>query len=165
MLRAILNKSWGQHPTKQQLYSHLPPVTKTIEIWRTRHAEHYWRSRDELVSEVLLKTPSQGRAKAGRPARTYILQLCADTSCSSEDLPKAMDYREGWRERVRNIRANSATWWGQWQFSIIRRTPLSREETYSSSGYTVRSPMDLCIVEITIYQYCKYSQSMQLCGT
>ena len=28
MLRAILNKSWRQHPTKRQLYSHLPPITK-----------------------------------------------------------------------------------------------------------------------------------------
>ena len=25
MLRAILNKSWRQHPTKQMLYGHLPP--------------------------------------------------------------------------------------------------------------------------------------------
>ena len=31
MLRAILNKSWRQHPTKQQLYGHLPPITKTIQ--------------------------------------------------------------------------------------------------------------------------------------
>ena len=31
MLRAILNKSWNQHPTKQQLYGHLPPITKTIQ--------------------------------------------------------------------------------------------------------------------------------------
>ena len=30
MLRAILNKSWRQHPTKHQLYGHLPPITKTI---------------------------------------------------------------------------------------------------------------------------------------
>ena len=26
MLRAILNKSWRQHPTRHQLYGHLPPV-------------------------------------------------------------------------------------------------------------------------------------------
>ena len=32
MLRAILNKSWRQHPTKHQLYSHLPPITKTIRV-------------------------------------------------------------------------------------------------------------------------------------
>ena len=31
MLRAILNKSWRQHTTKQQLYGHLPPITKLSE--------------------------------------------------------------------------------------------------------------------------------------
>ena len=30
MLRAILNKSWRQLPTKHQLYGHLPPITKII---------------------------------------------------------------------------------------------------------------------------------------
>ena len=70
---------------------------------------HCWRGRDELVSDVLLWTPSHGRAKAGRPSRTYVQQLCADTRGSPEDLPKAMDDREVWRERVRNIRADSAT--------------------------------------------------------
>ena len=86
--RAILNKSWRQHPTKQQLYGHLPPITKTIKIRRTRHVGHCWRCRDELISDILLWTPSHGRVKAGRPARTYIHQLCADTECSHEDLPK-----------------------------------------------------------------------------
>ena len=37
MLRAILNKSWRQHPTRHQLYGHLPPITKTIQVRRTRH--------------------------------------------------------------------------------------------------------------------------------
>ena len=54
MLLAILNKSWRQHPTKQQLYGHLPPIIKTIQVRRTRHAGHCWRSRDELKSDVLL---------------------------------------------------------------------------------------------------------------
>ena len=40
MLRAILNKSMRQHPTKQQLYGHLPPITKTIKVRWTRHAGH-----------------------------------------------------------------------------------------------------------------------------
>ena len=95
MLQTILNKSWRQHPTKQQLYGHLPPITKTIKIRQATHARHCWRSRDELISDVLLWTPSHGQAKAGRPARTYIQQLCADTRCSPEDLPEAMDDREG----------------------------------------------------------------------
>ena len=111
MLRAILNKSWWQHPTNHQLYAHLPHITKTIQVRRTRHAGHCWRSRDELISDVLLWTPTCGRKKAGRPARTYIQQLCEDTGCSSEDLPEAMNDREKWRERVKDIRATGTTWW------------------------------------------------------
>ena len=111
MLRAILNKSWRQHPTRHQLYGHLLPITKTIQVRRTRHAGHCWRSRDELISDVLLRTPTHGRTKAGRPARTYIQQLCEDTGSCPEDLPEAMNDREKWRERVRDIRATSTTWW------------------------------------------------------
>ena len=72
MLRAILNKSWGQHPTEQQLYGHIPPITKTIKVRRARYAGHYWRSKDELISDILLWTSSHGRAKTGRPAKNYI---------------------------------------------------------------------------------------------
>ena len=97
MLRAILNSSWRQHPTRHQLYGHLPPIMKTIQVRWTRHAGHCWRSRDELISDVLLWTPTHGRAKAGRPAQTYIQQLCEDTGCCPEDLPGAMNDREEWR--------------------------------------------------------------------
>ena len=117
MLRAILNKSWQQHPTRHQLYGHLPPITKTIQVRRTRHAGHCWRSRDELIRDVLLWIPTHGRAKAGRPARTYIQQLCEDTGCCPEDLPRAMNDREEWRERVRDIRATSMIWW--WWYIYI----------------------------------------------
>ena len=117
MLHAILNKSWRQHPTRHQLYGHLPPITETIQVRRTRHAGHCWRSRDELLRDVLLWTPIHGRAKAGRPARTYIQQLCEDTGCCPEDLPRAMNDREEWRERVRDIRATSAIWWWWWLYS------------------------------------------------
>ena len=54
MLQAILNKSWRQHPTKHQLYSHVLPIMKTIQVRWTRHAGHCRRSRDELISDVLL---------------------------------------------------------------------------------------------------------------
>ena len=114
MLRAILNKSCRQHPTRHQLYGHLPPITKTIQIRRTRPAGHCWRSRDELISDVLLWTPAYGRAKAGRSARTHLQQLCVDTGCSPENLLEAMNDREKWRERVRDIRACGTTWWWWW---------------------------------------------------
>ena len=80
-----------------------------IIIRRNSHAGHCWRGRDELKSDVLLWTPSHGRSKAGRPARTYIQRLWADTRCSLEDQPEAIDDRDGWRERVSDIRADGAT--------------------------------------------------------
>ena len=118
MLRAILNKSWRQHPTRHQLYGHLPPITKTIQVRRTRHAGHCWRSKDEFVGDVLLWTPTYGQAKAGRPARTYIQQLCEDTGCNPEDLPEAMNDREKWREMVRDIRAGRTTSWWWWWYIV-----------------------------------------------
>ena len=84
--------TWRQHPTRHQLYGNLPPITKTIQVRRVRHAGHCWRSKDELISNVLLWTPAYGQAKAGQPARTYMQQLCEDTGCSPEDLPKS----DGW---------------------------------------------------------------------
>ena len=118
MLRAILNKSWRQHPTRHQLYGHLPPITKTIQVKPTRHAGHCWRSRDELISDVLLWTPTYGRAKARRPARTYIQQLCEDPGCSPQDLPEVRNNREKWRERIRYIHASGTTWW--WWIRIVK---------------------------------------------
>ena len=109
MLIAILNKSWRQHPSKQQLYGHLPVITETIQVRRTRYAGHCWRSKDELISDLLLWTTSHGRAKVGRAVRTYIQQLCADIGYSLEDLPEEMGDKDGWRERVREIRAGSTT--------------------------------------------------------
>ena len=115
MLRTILNKSWRQHPTKQQLYGHLPPITKNIKVRRIRHGGHCWRSRDVLISDVLLWTPSHDGAKAGWPPRPYIQQLFDDTGCSTEDLSEAMNDREGWRERVWDIRAGGTTRWWWWE--------------------------------------------------
>ena len=120
MLRAILNRSWQQHPTRRQLYDHLPTITKTIQARRIRHAGHCWRSKDEIVSDVLLWTPAYGQSKAGRPARTFIQQLCDDTGCNPEDLPKAMNDRETWGERVRDIRASRTSWWWWWISTVFR---------------------------------------------
>ena len=93
MLQAILNISWKQHPSKQQLYSHLLPISKTIQIRWTRHARHCWRSKDELISNILW-TPSHRCASVSRPIRTYLQQLCTDTGCRLEDLPEMMEDRD-----------------------------------------------------------------------
>ena len=119
MLWAILNKSWRQHPTRHRLYGHLPPITKTIQVRQTRHAGHCWKSRDALISDVLLWTPTYDQAKAGRPAWTDIQQVCEDTGWSHKDLLEAMNDKEKWWERVRDIRAGSTTWWWWWWFDDL----------------------------------------------
>ena len=135
ILRAIVTKYWRQHPTKQQLYGYLPPITKTIQVRRTRHAGHCWGSRDELISDIILWTPSHWRANAGRPARILIQQICADTKCSPEDLPEVMDEREECRERVRDMSADGLNLWYWWKevklwFSIEFFRP---SETFKST--------------------------------
>ena len=58
-------------PRKQQLCGHLPLISKTIQIRRTRHVGHCWSSKDELISGVLLWTPSQGWASVGHIYRHH----------------------------------------------------------------------------------------------
>ena len=40
ILWVLLNKSWRQHSTKQQLYDHLSPISKIIQTRRTRHQRY-----------------------------------------------------------------------------------------------------------------------------
>ena len=128
-----MNRSWRQHPTKQQLYGYQSPITKTINVRRSRHAGHSWRSRNKLISDLLQWTPTYGWTKAGRPARPYIQQLCEDTGYSPEDLLEAMHDREKWRERVKDICASGTTcsWWfvtlsvTGFPFKIIPNAPIT----------------------------------------
>ena len=106
MLRAILNKSWRQHPTKPTIR---PPITKTIQVRRTRHAEHCWRSRDELISDVLLWTPHMDGQQENDQHEHTFSSYVRIRDVVPEDLPEAMNDKEKWRERVRDIRASGTT--------------------------------------------------------
>ena len=122
----ILNKSWKQHPTRKQFYDLLPPITQTIWVRWTRHAGHCWRSKDKLISDVLLWKAAHGHVSVGRPANTYIDQLCIDTGCCVEDLPRTMSDRDGWREIVMDICAVSATWWWwYWKKEKLEEWPIA----------------------------------------
>ena len=88
--------------------------TTNHKMIQVRHAGHCWGSRDELKSGILQWTLSHGLARTGRPARTYIQLLFANTGCSLEDVLGAIDDKEGWQERVRKIHAGATTWW--WWF-------------------------------------------------
>ena len=42
---------------------------------RTRRAGHSWRSKDELMSDVLQWTPTHGCTSVSRPPKTYMIVL------------------------------------------------------------------------------------------
>ena len=63
MLRAILNKSWRQHPTRHQPYGHLPPITKTIQVRRTRHAAHCGRKKTNSSMMYSYGPPNMAKQK------------------------------------------------------------------------------------------------------
>ena len=109
MLRAILNKSSKQRPTNQQLYRYLPPISKAIQIRRTRHAGHCWRNNWRTQKRHYSMDPFSRMCKCC----TTNLNLYATTlygECSLRDRQKTMDDRDGWRKRVRKIFASSWTW-------------------------------------------------------
>ena len=80
--------------------------------------------------------PAYGQAKAGRPARTYIQQLCEDTGCRPEDLPEAMNDRQKWREIVRDIHASGTTWW--WWLCINRSIMTNCISCLDNNGVKVQ---------------------------
>ena len=92
--------------TNQQLYGHAPLISKTMQIRRTRHAGHCWRSKEELISNILRWTASHGGVSVGLSTKTYLQQLCSDTGCSL-DLPEAMNDTDKWWEKEIENQGNS----------------------------------------------------------
>ena len=78
--------STPQSSNSTATYHLLRKLSKLDE--RTGYEGHSWRSRDEVIRDVLLWTLSHGRAKAGRPSRAYLQQLCVDTECNPETCRK-----------------------------------------------------------------------------
>ena len=104
MLRAILNKSWRQYLTKQQLYGHLPPITKAVEVRRTGHAGHCSRTKDELISDILHMDEQRqdDQRESIYKSSVPIQDVAWNTSGERWTI-------DGWPKRVMEICAGSAT--------------------------------------------------------
>ena len=108
---AVLKRSKKQHPTKQQLWGHLPHISQTIKIRWTRHAGHYWKSKDELISDILSWTLAHEHTCVGWPAMTYIHQLCVNTGWHQDELPRVMANRDRCWVSVKGICVIDMLWW------------------------------------------------------
>ena len=96
MLRAVLNKS------HKPATGHLPPISKTIQVKRTRHTAHRWRIKNELIRDIFLWT-----LYADEQEMNDQLELIFNGSLQTQDV--VMDDRDGWRERVRGICVSDRT--------------------------------------------------------
>ena len=81
------NAGWKLY---KNIMSCFKQILETAAIWPlasylTKHSRlrrydgHGWSSKDKLISDILLCTPKHRCANIGRPARTYVHQLCVNT--------------------------------------------------------------------------------------
>ena len=83
-------------------------ISQTIQVRWTKNAEHCWRSKDELINNILFWTLTYGHTSISWLAKTYIHQLCVDIGCQLEDRPWPMDKRDWWWERKCQENVSSA---------------------------------------------------------
>ena len=109
------------HSTKQPIPGSSRTSTISVAVLWSNSSKKLsiadMRSSHELFSLQIFNTWSYNDKLYKRTKRrTYIRQLCEDTGCSPENLPEAMNGREKWRERVRDIRISSTWWWWWWWY-------------------------------------------------
>ena len=101
----------------EQILEAAPYKTAAVQLLISYLANHPWnaeyccRSKDKLISNILLWTPTYGHTSINWPAKTYIHRFCVDTGYHLENLPKAMANRDRWCEKVKGIPTVGMLWW------------------------------------------------------
>ena len=100
MLRVVNDVTLRQHITNEVLYAGLPRISTTIREGRLRFSGHCWRSKNEVVSDLVLWEPKLDKRNVGGQARTFVDLLEADTEVPRDYLPAKMEDRVGWRKKA-----------------------------------------------------------------
>ena len=95
ILHAILNKSRKQHPTKQHMYSHLPPISQTIQVRWKRHTGNSSRSKQKLISKFLQWTHHQ--------CRLTCKDLHTSALCGHQMQSRGLSGTDGGRESMNSM--------------------------------------------------------------
>ena len=109
MLRAALDISWKSHITNRELYGDIPKITAKITNRRLRFAGHCKRRKGSVVSNLITWQPTQGKRTAGRPTKTYVDQLQADTGYTNGEIESCMENRNLWRAVI-GVRQMTREW-------------------------------------------------------
>ena len=63
----------------KELYNKIPRMQSSIREQRIRFVGHYWRRKNDLVSDVLLRTTKYGYRSRGRLVKTFTDTIIEDT--------------------------------------------------------------------------------------
>ena len=173
MLRGILNKSWRAKPHKTPTVRPPAPCHENDQVRRTRHVGHCWRSRDELIRDVLLWTPTHGRANQ-TTSTTYIQQLCEIrdvvpktylgrwTIGRSGERVSGISILPAWYDDDDDVLSNYAALWTQ-SLSVLNKRVMIKpiitqpsqqrlENTLTASLHWSKAPPPTSVLDMTVNQ-------------
>ena len=107
MLRVVKSVTWRQRITNELPYAGLPRISTTIREKPLRFSGHCWRSKNEIVSDLVLWERKHGKRSIGVQARTLIDVLEGNTWVPTDCLPAVMDDRVGWKKEAMGGRLRS----------------------------------------------------------
>ena len=129
ILQAILSISWKQHLRYKTCTATYHPSEKNTRVRKKKMCAILLEKQGRTHSDWILWTPTHTLVCVRQPSRTYLYQLCADTGCSLKDLRVAMDDKDQWREREREINdicVVSAIWWWWFRYNCIQQKKILR---------------------------------------
>ena len=94
IMEAALHKTAAIWPFTSHLTNH--PIKMSKTGWNC------CRNKDELITNV-------GHTSVGQLAKIHVHQLCADTGCHFDEMPRGLADRDDWWERVKGIYAINRT--------------------------------------------------------
>ena len=100
MLRVVKGVAAIQKINNEQLYEELPPISVKIRNRRLQLTGHLLRHDEEEASRLVVWRSMEGGRKRGRPRKTYVDQLEADTGLSATELARLAMDRQLWKSLV-----------------------------------------------------------------
>lgn len=88
-----------------------------IRQQRLRFAGYCWCSK-EAARDILLWIPSHRKRTPSR-LKMYIDHLMEDTGCRLDEIPNAMNDRNGWKQHVIECWVCSTLWWRYWYIGSV----------------------------------------------
>jgi len=102
MLRMVMNITWMDKMTNEDLYGNLPTISNKIRERRLRLAGHCVRHSKLEVSNLVLWEPTQGKFNRGSQRLTYVYRLRNDTGLqTTAELKTLMKDKCEWRAIAR----------------------------------------------------------------